>query len=149
MRRRRGTVFTLVLAVVVAAASSACRPTGERTAPVVKVQHLPPTPKDVIDALLASSQVPLSVDPSCQSVGTEPADKTIGRYLSGFLVELANPEAKNAIETTIEARGAVWVCRVMIRHALGEEVWRWGVQFSVRQQDGQVMPDSFRCLGAG
>jgi hypothetical protein len=38
---------------------------------------------------------------------------------------------------------------VMLRHAQGEDVWRWGVQFSVRSQDGMVLPDSFRCLGAG
>lgn len=152
MRRRRETVLTLVLAAVAAATFSACRTGGGRTdapAAAVRVQHLPPTSKDIIDALLASSQVPLTIDPSCQSVGTEPSDKTIGRYLSGFLAELANPEAKNAIETSIEGRGAVWVCRVMIRHAQGEDIWRWGVQFSVRRQDGQVMPDSFRCLGAG
>jgi hypothetical protein len=147
--RRYEAALTLALAVAAGTTFSACRPSAERATPVVKVQHLPPTPKDVIDALLASSQVPLAVDPSCRSVGTEPTDKTIGRYLSGFLAELANAEAKNAIETTIEAQGAVWVCRVMIRHALGEDIWRWGVQFSVRQQDGQVLPDSFRCLGAG
>jgi hypothetical protein len=120
-----------------------------RGATAVKIAHLPPTPKDVIDALLVSSQVPLSVDPSCASAGTEPQDLTIGRYLSGFLAELSNPEAKNAIETSTEEQGPVWVCRVMIRHAQGEDIWRWGVQFSVRKSDGVVLPESFRCLGAG
>ena len=111
--------------------------------------RLPPTPKDVIDALLASSDVPLSVDPSCGTAGTEPGDKTIGRYVSGFLAELSNPEARNAIETSMEPQSGVWLCRVMIRHAQGEDIWRWGVQFSVRQKDGVVDRASFRCLGAG
>jgi hypothetical protein len=119
----------------------------------VTVQHLPPTAKDVIDALLSSSQVPLA-DPSCRNAGTEAEDKTIGRYLSGFLAELSDDKAKNAIETSIEAQQlptgeAVWQCRVMIRHALKEDIWRWGVQFSVQQKDGLVKPDSFRCVGAG
>ncbi len=115
----------------------------------VAVAHLPPTAKDVIDALLASSQVPLSVDPSCAGAGTEPGDRTIGRYLAGFLAELSDPEARNAIETSVEERGAVWVCRLFVRHAQGEDVWRWGVEFSVRKSDGLVQPESFRCLGAG
>ncbi len=119
-----------------------------------QVQHLPPTAKDAIDVLLASSQVPLSVDPSCQGVGTEQSDQTIGRYLSGFLAELSDPQASNAIETTIEAQQLpsgepAWVCKVMLRHAMGEDIWRWGVEFAVQQKDGTVRPDSFRCLGGG
>ena len=141
---RREAILALALALAATVLLTAC---GGGSG--VKVQHLPPTPKDVIDALFASSQTPLTVDPSCQSVGTEPSDKTIGRYLSGFLAELSDPEAKNAIETSVEAQGGVWICRVLIRHAQGEDVWRWGVQFSVRRQDGLVLPDSFRCLGAG
>jgi len=136
-----------LIALALALALCGCR-AARTDPPPVKVQHLPPTPKDVLDALLASSQVPLS-DPSCKAAGTQPTDRTIGRYLSGFLAELSNPEAQNAIETTIESRGALWVCRVMIRHAQGEDIWRWGVEFSVRQSDGAVDPNSFRCLGAG
>jgi hypothetical protein len=128
-------------------------PAPDSTLPF-KVQHLPPTPKDAIDALLASSQVPLSVDATCQGVGTEQSDQTIGRYLSGFLAELSDPQASNALETSIESQKLpsgepVWVCKVMVRHALGEDVWRWGVEFSVQQKDGLVRSDSFRCLGGG
>jgi hypothetical protein len=140
-------VRALLAALVLAPAVGACaRGAG---AAEVKVASLPPTPKDVIDALLASSHVPLSVDPSCAGAGTQPRDATIGRYLSGFLAELSNAEARNAIETSSEEQGAVWICKVLIRHAQGEDVWRWGVQFSVRRADGVVLPDSFRCLGAG
>jgi hypothetical protein len=135
-------------------ALGASSPRNSSSGSAVTVQHLPPTAKDVIDALLSSSQVPLAADPSCLNAGTEAEDKTIGRYLSGFLAELSDDKAKNAIETSIEAQQlptgeAVWQCRVMIRHALKEDIWRWGVQFSVQQKDGLVKPDSFRCVGAG
>ncbi len=106
------------------------------------MQHRPPTSKDVLEALMASAQVPLT-DSSCRDAGT------VGRYLSGYLAELSNPDAKNAIETTIESRSPIWLCRVMIRHAQGEDIWRWGLAFTISQTDGTVDPTSFRCLGAG
>jgi hypothetical protein len=129
-------------------------PGNSSSVAVVKVQHLPPTAKDVIDVVLSGSQIPLAADPSCHNAGTEGDDKTIGRYLSGFLAELSDPKAQNAIETSVETQQlptgeAVWQCRMMVRHALKEDIWRWGVQFSVQQKDGRVKADSFRCVGAG
>ena len=118
----------------------------------VKLQHLPPTPKDVIDVVMASSQTPMT-DASCKGYGTEAGDATIGRYLAGFLAELSNAEARNAVTTSVEqgteSGEAVYVCRLMIRHAQGEDVWSWGVQFSARRSDGKVLAGSFRCIGAG
>ena len=116
--------------------------------------HMPPKPKDVLEALLRSSEVSLSVDSSCNGVGTEAADLTIGRYLSGFLAEQSEPKGKNWIETGIvsdkSATGdAIWRCHVTIRHEDGDDRWGWGVQFDVRQDSGLVMAASFRCLGAG
>jgi hypothetical protein len=114
-----------------------------------KVRHVPPRPKDVLEALLASSQVPLSAHATCQGVGADPDDKTIGAYLSGFLAELSNQDERNAIQTSIEAAGENgWVCRVMLRHAKGEDIWGWGVEFTIGK-DGLVNTGSFRCLGAG
>jgi hypothetical protein len=113
---------------------------------------LPPTAKDVIDAVMASSQAPMS-DASCKGAGTEAGDATIGRYLAGFLAELSNAEARNAITTSVEQQTeggeAVFVCRLMIRHAQGEDIWSWGVQFSARRSDALVLPQSFRCVGGG
>lgn len=130
---------------------SGCRSAGQLAGPV-KLQHLPPTPKDLISAAMESSQTPLS-DSSCVGYGTDPADKTIGRYLAGYLVELSNQDARNAVSTSVEPRmeggQSVYVCRVMIRHAEKEDVWRWGVQFTARQSDGLVLSKSFQCVGAG
>jgi hypothetical protein len=128
-----------------------CRTAGPLERPI-KLQHLPPTAKDVIDVAMQSSRIPLT-DPTCVGYGTEPTDKTIGRYLAGYLAELSNQDARNAVTTSIqpgtENGQPVYVCRLMIRHAQGEDVWSWGVQFTARQSDGLVLTKSLQCLGAG
>lgn len=118
------------------------------------VAHRPPGGKDVIAAVLASESVKLSVHPSCEGVGTEAADATIGEYLSGFLSELSSPDGGNWLETSVEnARSAagvdIWRAQLFVRHSEGEDEWGWGVRFDIRQADGAVDPQSFQCLGAG
>lgn len=120
----------------------------------LKVPNLPPTPKDLIAAMMASHHVPLSVDSSCSGVGASPKDSTLGDYLSGFLAELRDPEAENEIQTSLDDTvqpGSVdaWDAQVWIRHAKGDDVWRWGLQFTIRKADGVVEAQSYRCLGAG
>jgi hypothetical protein len=125
------------------------------TAPAgIHVARQPPSPKDVIEAAIASGSVPLKVSTSCANAGTEPSDATIGRYLAGFLAELSSPDKKNWIETKIEAgRSAagepVSICTLTLRHEDGDDRWGWGVQFHVRSSDGLVLADSFTCVGAG
>lgn len=140
---------------------SSCRPgsgppqkTAASPQPEVHVAQQPPSAKDVIDAVIASGSVPLSVSPTCQNVGTEPSDATIGRYLAGFIAEMSSPDKKNSIETQIEpgtsASGEpVLICRLTLRHVDGDDRWGWGVQFHVRSSDGLVLRDSFTCTGAG
>jgi len=124
-----------------------------RAAPVA-VAHKPPTSKDVIDAVLASAGVALSVSPACNNVGTEPSDRTIGRYLAGFMAEMSRDDARNWIETSVEPGPAadpepVWICRLTLRHRDAVDRWGWGVLFHVRQRDGAVLETSFVCTGAG
>ena len=123
-------------------AMTGCSSPQRSSPPVVRVAHVPPEPKDIVDALLASSGTPLSVSPTCSGVGTEQADKTMGRYLSGFLAELSNPDAKNSIVTERDDRSPLWICRVFVRHAQGDDVWSWGVQFHISMTDGAVDPAS-------
>jgi hypothetical protein len=151
----------LVLAVV---ALASCSPRTDTVAPAVsvaaatpagvRIARQPPSPKDVIDAVIASGNVALKTSPTCANVGTEPSDATIGRYLAGFLAELSAPDKKNWIETKIEAgRSAtgepVSICTLTLRHEDGDDRWGWGVQFKVRSADGLVLNDSFVCVGAG
>ena len=156
------------LAIALAACSSSpqttAAPAEEKPAPAaaqpartpaeVRIAHNPPTPKDVIDAVIASGAVPLSVSTTCSNVGTEPSDATVGRYLAGFLAELSTPAKKNWIETKIEpgqsATGEpVSVCTLTLRHEDGDDRWGWGVRFHVRSSDGLVLASSFTCTGAG
>jgi hypothetical protein len=123
-------------------------------AAAVHVARRPPTAKDVIDAVIASGSVPLSVSSTCANVGTEPSDRTIGRYLAGFLAELNSPTRKNWIETKVEAGRsaageAVSICTLTLRHEDGDDRWGWGVRFHVRTSDGLVLANSFTCVGAG
>jgi hypothetical protein len=128
-------------------------PASSSPAPV-HVAHVPPTAKDIIDAVTASGGVPLSVSPTCHSIGTETSDATIGRFLAGFLAELSSPDKKNWIETAATAGKSaagedVSVCRLVVRHEDGDDRWGWGVQFQVRTRDRLVLQESFTCLGAG
>lgn len=129
-------------------------PAAGGAAPAVHVAHQPPTAKDVLDAAIASGSIPLSVSSTCTNVGTEPSDRTIGRYLAGFLAELSSPDKKNWIETHVEPGKSssgepVSVCTLTIRHEDGDDRWGWGVRFDVRSSDGLVLQDSFTCTGAG
>ena len=137
-----------------------CRQGAKTTAPgpepasEIRISRLPPKPKDVVEALLRSSEVSLSVDSSCNGVGSDPGDKTIGRYVSGLLAEQADSRGKNWIETTIDpdkdaAGEDIWRCNVVIRHVDGDDRWGWGVQFAVKQKDGVVLRNSYRCTGGG
>jgi hypothetical protein len=132
---------------------AASQPPASAPAPV-RIAHLPPSAKDIIDAVIASGSVPLSVSPTCANVGTEPSDATVGRYLAGFLAELSSPSKKNWIETkTVAGRSSsgdeVSICSLTLRHEDGDDRWGWGVQFQVRTRDRVVLTDSFSCLGAG
>jgi hypothetical protein len=148
----------LVLAAVSLASCGAtpnsAQKADSRGQPEVRVAHLPPSAKDIIDAVIASGGVALSVSPTCRNVGTEPSDATIGRYLAGFMAELSSPEKKNWIETQVEPGTAasgepVSICRLTLRHVDGDDRWGWGVQFHVRTSDGLVLAGSFTCTGAG
>jgi hypothetical protein len=141
---------------ILAAAAVAMLACGSpaREPAAVHVAHRPPAGKDVIDALIASGNVPLSVSSTCANVGTEPSDATLGRYLAGFLAEMSSPDKKNWIETKVEpgksdAGEPVSICTLTLRHEDGDDRWGWGVRFQVRSSDGLVLAKSFTCVGAG
>ena len=88
------------------------------------------------------------------SSGTEPTDKTIGRYLAGFMAAMTEPGRMNWVETkaaagTSASGEAVWICDFVLRHEEGDDRWGWGVRFQARQSDGLVLAHSFLCTDAG
>lgn len=120
--------------------------------PGIRVAHLPPDRTDILEALILSEAVSLAGDPGCGWVG-EGEDRTLGRYLAGLFTgpyeSNTNEPGVNWIEiaTTPEPAdaGALWRSRVLI-HA-GERQPQ-GLVFLIRQSDGLVRADSFRCVRA-
>ncbi|MDR3055724.1 MAG: hypothetical protein LBU53_10040 [Zoogloeaceae bacterium] len=119
----------------------------------IRVVTLPPTAKSVIGTMFLSAKVPLSISSSCHGVGTDFLDATIGAYLSGFLVELNDPDGHNYVQVEImpeeQAGERGWLANVWMGKAQEEEVWKWGIEFFIRARDGIVVPTSYRCIGTG
>jgi hypothetical protein len=153
---RAAALLTLLVSalLLLSCASTPPKPASAGIQTSYRFRRLPPEPKEIVSALLASSQVPLSVSETCAGVGADPADTTIGQFVGAFLAELDDPQASNrvttsAVEDTLASGEKVWICRVLIRHAKGDDIWSWGVEFSVQASDNLVLANSFRCLGAG
>lgn len=124
------------------------------TPPVDSTISQHPSAKQLIATLIRNSSVPLSVSATCVNAGTSRDDATIGDYISGFLAELGDADAKNTITASVSddpknGESSTWIARVMIAQSHGEIVWRWGVEFAVRKHDFTADPNSFRCIGAG
>ena len=117
-------------------------------APLIRSKATPPSAKDVIDATFQSASVPLTIHQTCKNVGTEKTDETIGRFLAGFIAELNPEQGKNGIVTSVVESADGWVCRLMVQHRAGEDVWSWGLEFEFGK-DGVLKPASYRCIGAG
>ena len=111
----------------------------------------PPSAKEALQLLIRNHDVPLAVDPSCQGVGTEFSDRTIGDYISGFLAELTGPDSSVAATCdplSTPGGPGQWRCDVVLSHADGAEEWRWGVRFDV-DAAGMLERHSVRCTGMG
>lgn len=112
-----------------------------------------PTTKDIVRLLIQNHDIPLSIHSSCAGVGTELSDATLGDYISGFLGELKS--GGNSIESTCRRESAEngktfnWACSIVIHHALKDDEWGWGVDFSVQELEGTIVPQSIRCTGSG
>lgn len=121
------------------------------TALLAAGEPAPPSTKEVIRLLLASHRVKLAVHPTCHGVGSDLQDRDLGDYLAGLLAEYTQGEGQNRLEVQSEPseRPDAWRCTVNLTRRDGEEVWSWGVSFLVRKRDRKVLPDSYRCLGAG
>jgi len=113
-----------------------------------------PKDKDIIYAVMLSAGLSTDIDPHCQGAGRELSDKTLGEYLSGYLADLSDFEAKNKIEvhTTEDSDsiyGSVWRVRLLITQNHDEVFWSAGLDFLIDQASRSVIPESFRCVGAG
>jgi hypothetical protein len=102
----------------------------------------------IIRALLKNTDVRLDVHQSCEGVGTDPTDETIGDYIAGFMAEQRVPE--NTIEAGCEpGSSGDQQCQVWFKHNDPDDEWAWGVAFEMSSSDGKLSRSSIRCLGAG
>jgi hypothetical protein len=116
----------------------------------VHVAHLPPDRTDILEALILSEAVSLTGDPGCAWAG-EGEDRTLGRYLAGLFTgpyqSYTDEPGENWIEIATKPEpadaGALWRSRVLV-HAGAREPQ--GLEFLIRQSDGLVLADSFRCV---
>lgn len=117
--------------------------------------RVPPTRKEILQALLACRDLELAADSSCIGVGTDFGDRTIGDYVSGFLAEFSDGPGRSWIETTAEPAELAppskpaWQCRAILRHVDGDDRWGWGVAFRILARDHSLVAGSIRCIGAG
>ena len=128
-----------------------CAASQQMVTSEVHIRHLPPDKTDIIEALIRSEGVPLTVDRSCSSV-SDIKEGTVGRYISSLISYLKEGET-NWVEVTVVPRrapaGMYWRATVMFHIALdSEDPFNYGVQFLIRQSDGLVIPSSFSCPGA-
>lgn len=119
-----------------------------------KEKPLEPTAKEVIKQILLNGDIPLSVDPSCKSVGSSPGDKTILDFVSSIISFQNEPDSKNSLEFKFEQKksakdGLVWVCDLMFYGADGENVWSNGLRVKIRNSDRKLLRDAVVCTGTG
>lgn len=100
----------------------------------------------VIDGLMQSEAVLMTVHPSCREIGSTVGAETIGGYLSILLARQSEGD-HNWSEVTVQSEqaetGQTWRSRVLFHHnkTVG------GVEFLVTPRSGRIIPTSFRCIG--
>jgi len=116
-------------------------------------EPVPPAPRQMIRALLANGDIPLSVHSSCKGVGSTPSDVNLRDYVSGLLANFTEPDGRNSMVTAAKAvkgadGGLRWECRVEFVHVADGDPFKYGVMFQMRQ-NGSIVRDTVRCTGGG
>ena len=112
----------------------------------VQVRHVPPSETDLLEALFRSASVPLSVHPMCEELAGSAGSRSIARYVAAILAE-QGPHTANWL--ALYAGGYdlfdYWSARFLPLGGTEEDPQLWGLEFRIRQSDGRVLPESFRC----
>lgn len=147
-RRRAFGMGPVALAIVLSFLVASCAAARPAVAPEVRVAHLPPDETDILEALIRSANVPLTVDPFCHDIASTTEDKTIGRYVSGLLATHIRG-GQNSIDVNVTEGypdKKVWIGSVVFSSGEDQSPYVWGLEFRVRRSDGLVFPSSFRCF---
>jgi hypothetical protein len=112
----------------------------------VQVRHIPPSETDLLEALLRSASIPLSVHPLCEELAGSAGSRSIARYVAAILAE-QGPHTVNRLDVYSVGYDLFDYSLVTFLPLGGteEDPQLWGLEFRIRQSDGRVLPDSFRC----
>ena len=144
--------FGLIMSILVSACGSTQK-IKDSSSPYDPSSNVSPTAKEVLQFIIRNHDIPLTIHDSCNGVGTDFDDRTIGDYISGFLAELTgqvNSVIVSCSENTLEVNNRkIWRCEVLFAHSDNEDEWRWGVRFDIDQHTGEFIRNSVRCIGMG
>lgn len=116
-----------------------------------------PSDKEVLTAVFQLGSLPLTLHSSCKNIGTDLADSTIAQYLSGFWSTHTDTSGKNYIAVSCKPapdqppKGYHWRVELTLHrnNPSDNEVWGWGVRFTMRDSDRSYVPGSIECTGGG
>ncbi len=135
-------------------AAVACLATGCAAAPAasdpdVQGRALLPSETVVLEALFRGASPPLSVHPLCEELTGAAGSRTMARYIAAILAE-HGPNTANWLDVQASAREGLdyWEVNFLPLSGTEEDPQLWGLEFRIRQSDGMVLPDSFRCYMA-
>ena len=112
----------------------------------VRIRHAPPSGTDLLEALFRSASIPLSVHPLCEELTGSAGSRTMARYIAAILSEHgANTPQRLDIYAQGHDRFNYWDVTFLPLGGTEEDPQLWGLEFRIRQSDGRVLPDSFRC----
>jgi hypothetical protein len=114
-----------------------------------------PEPKDIIYLVMQLHDIPLSVHESCNGVGTDFEDQTIGEFLSGFMAYQSGESKENALEIEVtsdtekDISDKHWKAVFLIRGNVEDTPFAWGISFVFMDKTKEVVKSSIRCVGSG
>ena len=116
--------------------------------------------KEALGYLLNSHKIPLTVNSSCETVGMDFTDKTIGDFTSGMLSQFVYAKGENSKNwisgvcrdghRTSKIK-PIRDCEITFHQArLEEEVlWSWGFKFSADKRNSTIIRSTLQCVAAG
>ncbi len=112
--------------------------------------------KEIIYRVLLNADLRIDGSDHCQNAGRSPTDQTLGAYLSGFLADLNDHDARNTVRVSSRAAkdedyGAVWQVQFLITQNNDQTkvYWSAGFLFLIEQSSGTIIPESLSCIGSG
>ncbi len=120
--------------------------------PALAAAEEKPSPSEILRAVVASRDVPLTAENSCAAASPVPGAKNIGDYFSDLVSALADEQFRDMklrVESAPVKTGkeVYWDCSVMFEVKDGKSPWSYGIAFHLDDKTRKANPKSFRCPG--